>query len=177
MIPSKKIAILAILLIVALTILFAGCAQEGCTDQTALNYNSAATADNGTCLYCKTTSLIGESAQLALADTNYNSGFNSFYGDTVVRFTISTNYVSYNNSKCGANFCNVSGKVFNLTNATVVFNCEFITTSIASDTVISAISIAPKGSYTINSIYTNPSSSACPLPSITVIPLTNFSYH
>jgi hypothetical protein len=37
--------------ILASSLLFTGCKKEGCTDEAALNYDSAAKKENGTCIY------------------------------------------------------------------------------------------------------------------------------
>jgi hypothetical protein len=175
--PLTKTFILSLLLLSLVSLLAGGCAHEGCTDKSALNFDNEATKDNGSCLYCKTNMQPGDSTQLFLTDTNGRNGFNFYLGDTIVRITINTSYMSYNNSQCGTNSCVVSAKVQNLVNRTIDFSCEFITTSILLDTAYLNFTVPPNGSLTANEIFSKPSSSACALPAIEVIQETNFNYH
>jgi len=55
-------------------VLFSGCSKEGCTDSVAVNYDSSANDDDGTCEYCVTcTDFLGIFANEEVCSADFNS--------------------------------------------------------------------------------------------------------
>ena len=85
-------------------LLFTVCAiqscKEGCKDKTALNYDSKATAENGTCLYCKDV-FTGDTATYFFSSFNNPQNPNA----SAIEFIVVTT-----NSNISGNGCKSIGK-------------------------------------------------------------------
>src|SRR5687768_11400296 len=74
-----------------------GCAEEGCTDKAALNYNSVAEKDDGSCMYCGHTHE-EEQYDLNIFDNNVSS---VFYNQAVARVHVIRKKDMFSFDNCG----------------------------------------------------------------------------
>src|SRR5688572_25912775 len=72
--------------------------KKGCTNETAINYNSSAKADDASCLFCDSV-LIDNSEQTNLW-RDYTSGPN--FGDTMFYTVLMINLYSHSGNNCSA---------------------------------------------------------------------------
>jgi len=79
-------------------LLFSGCKERGCTNPAAINYNSVAEEDDGTCIVCQTTYESLGIKSRNLVDNNFSS---PHFNQSVALFTIEQQRISYNNNVCG----------------------------------------------------------------------------
>jgi hypothetical protein len=174
--PPFSTALLTITLLLLTVLITSGCKQKGCTDKNALNYNSVAEEDDGSCVYCKTQSSITDTANKALYDDNYDQGNNPYYGNEVAFFKYTSSFISHNSNKCGNDFCTVSVTIHNLISKTIIFNGQFSLN--AEDTIINNISVPAGGITNLGIIFSNPSTGSCIQTPFTNFNLTDtISYH
>lgn len=81
--------------IAAGTFAFNGCQKEGCTDDSATNYDSKAQKDDGTCVYADTTSdvMLHFHAMLGSSDFAYDTEVTNWEGRKM-KFTVAQVYLS-----------------------------------------------------------------------------------
>jgi hypothetical protein len=102
--------------------LFTDCADKGCTNKLALNYDITANKDDGSCVICKLTQSKLDSTNVGIIDNNSSS---QFFGQTVALLNIIHSSDSYNNSLCGpSDSCSFYYSVTNLVNKQI--NASFI---------------------------------------------------
>jgi hypothetical protein len=112
-------AFIAVLLAIAIAFAMPSC-REGCKDKNALNYDSKATVENGTCMYCSG-SLTANHATYFFVDINAPSPYNN---QSTFEFIVSTTNSGYWGNGCQTqnkqtgNVCTDSMWVVNLTNKT-----------------------------------------------------------
>jgi len=108
--------------------------KEGCKDKTAINYDSKATAENGTCLYC-TSSFASDSATYSFTCFNApNPNVNSIAFILVTTKSSITGNGCKTEGKQTGSACNNYLRIVNLTNSSVEgnFSVEFFQNSVAA---------------------------------------------
>src|ERR1051325_1284633 len=118
----ERIPLIAVLSMMLTVVLSSGCGEKGCTDKSALNYNSVARRDDGSCIYCEHEHQQLGDAYYNLVDYNYNS---SYYDETVARFNVTQISDKYNYSTCGTTECKIYYQIENLTNQGMSFTYRF----------------------------------------------------
>ena len=115
--------IIYFLTVVLLTVFFESC-KQGCKDNHAINYNTKAQNDDGSCLYCDSTrttdgaSIVGVDNTAPLTDKH------------VLLLALSENEFGYNGNGCKSEGlqtgkrCNVYLSVINLTSKSINFRLE-----------------------------------------------------
>jgi hypothetical protein len=106
------------LLSLALVLFFmSGCKREGCTDPAALNYNSVANEDDGSCLFCED-GYTENKFELDVIDDNFSS---VFFNQVVAKVNITHVVEGYQFEQCGDSQCKVYYEVQNMTNMGITF--------------------------------------------------------
>ncbi|MEO8149719.1 MAG: hypothetical protein ABI723_18920 [Bacteroidia bacterium] len=88
--------------IILCIIFFNRCNECGCIDQRAINYNSTANKNDGSCEYCDTTLKLFATKTISLKDNNSAS---THYNQVVARFVFEQDSSSYNDMSCGDDAC------------------------------------------------------------------------
>lgn len=158
---GQKLTILyyAIVPALACMLLFTGCIERGCTDKGALNYNSLAHQDDGSCLYC---SLVADTSQRTneLIDDNFSS---DYFNQQVARLNITRSLNSFNYTSCNdlqEEECFFYYHIENLVNENISF---FYRIRISGSILISttSISLAPFETSEVDTIPLSNISSFC----------------
>lgn len=95
------------------SIFLGACSNEGCTDESAVNYDVVADEDDGTCKYCDSTNFEAGQDSLFVVDDNSSS---NHYGEVVAKFVITQKVLKYNHRECGDDKCSISYTIENLSN-------------------------------------------------------------
>src|SRR6188768_4374939 len=81
-----------------------GCHKQGCTDESAINYDVTADQDDGSCIVCHTIVTPLDSVTLYLIDDNSNS---IHYLDAVLRCTLRQDILAPSDNHCDKPVCNI----------------------------------------------------------------------
>jgi hypothetical protein len=173
--PPLSTALLTIFSIILLTISLSGCKQKGCTDKNALNYNSVAGEDDGSCLYCQTQVTKADTNEYSFLDGNYDNGNNPYYNNYIGKVYSVTRFISYNDIKCGNNLCTTSVIIQNLIGRTFSFSARFQLYGI--DTLINNISVPAFGNINIGKTFSLPSLTNCGANNVDFFISGTFIYH
>ncbi|MEO8149722.1 MAG: hypothetical protein ABI723_18935 [Bacteroidia bacterium] len=85
------------------TLLFLNsCTECGCTDQAALNYNSTADKNDGSCQYCD--SVLNQYTTKTVLVKDFHSA-SPHYNEVVAKFVFSQDSLRYDDQICGDNTC------------------------------------------------------------------------
>lgn len=111
-------ALVTISTIFFIFILFSGCKEKGCTDPSAINYNSVADEDDGTCIICHGTTDTISNRTCDLIDNNFSS---PRFGDVVGVFYLTQTQDKYPYTECGTNKCHIQVNFQSLVDSEMVF--------------------------------------------------------
>ena len=133
--------------------------KEGCTNTTAFNYSRTAKIDNGTCLYCDSTTTQDNPVNYYIQDYNSTS---PFYQQSVIRLSMISSHIYYSGNGCkiqghnNSNTCfsnNYNATFQNTTNKTVVFSANIPINQYGNNTTkyfyVNSVSISPYGSTSV----------------------------
>ncbi len=95
-----------------------GCKEKGCTDPSAINYNSVADEDDGTCIICNGTTDTISSRNCDLIDNNFSS---PRFGDVVGIFHLTQIQENFPYTECGTNKCRIQVNFQSLVDSEMVF--------------------------------------------------------
>lgn len=84
---------------------------EGCTDESAINYDITAMSDDGSCNYCDSTLSDYGELTVIIKDENEES---IYYNEEIVEVLISQSARVYNFKSCGENECSFTVTIRNL---------------------------------------------------------------
>ncbi|MEO8149721.1 MAG: hypothetical protein ABI723_18930 [Bacteroidia bacterium] len=105
--------------IILCIIFFNSCNECGCIDHEAINYNSVADKDDGSCKYCDSTLKQYATKTVSLKDM-YSAS--PHFNQVVANFIFNQDSLRYNDLSCGDNTCKIFLHVESLVNQEMEFS-------------------------------------------------------
>ena len=140
------------------TLFLGGCSEKGCTDPKAVNYNSTATDDDGTCITCQQSQSVGGNKTAPLVDTYSGS---PHYMQTVVMFHVRQLNTEYNNGLCGSKTCDMEISVQSLVNQNMSLNYQINCSGDIYFNVYRAVTLSPMATVVTDTLPSNQVSNPC----------------
>lgn len=118
-IMKKFFALITVCCFGAIIIFSSGCKEKGCTNPAAINFNSVADEDDGTCILCN--EAVDTLAILSKDLIDFNSS-GPHYNTVVATFYVAQLRKKYSYSECGSNNCYIVISIQNHVNETMTIN-------------------------------------------------------
>jgi hypothetical protein len=153
----KRIATIFILM--TAPFLFNGCKEKGCTDRNAINFNSVADEDDGSCIICQGSTNIINPVFEDLFDNNSSGGPHPF--QKVASVTVTQVKVQYTYTQCGTNNCYFFVDIQSIVPETMTFNFNLQVSGNVSFNRFKVVTVGPYETVRADSIPSSVVSNPC----------------